>query len=219
MIYVGLYQSRLVGRLLCPIFGDGCEGVADAPFARPFGIPDGYVGAVLYIVILALLLAPPGRWIWIALLVLSSAATLANIFGVRDMMNLGGYCFYCLTTAFLSPVLLWSVWDGVGESSRRPRTASADTQMTIDFSNSTTGAVGDRTRIDSDYVFHELTRSICPNCRASVVRNAGRSCRSCNPMPKLTCRIPYTASRARFRWRTAPPSSTAACVYRKPYPS
>jgi hypothetical protein len=38
MLYVGLYQSRFVGRLICPIFADGCEGVADAPFARPFGI-------------------------------------------------------------------------------------------------------------------------------------------------------------------------------------
>jgi uncharacterized membrane protein len=110
MLYVGLYQSRLVGRLICPVFGQGCEGVANAPFARPFGIPDGYIGAVLYLVIVGLLLAPPGRWVWIALLVLSGAATLANILGVRDMMNFGGYCFYCLTTALSSPVLLWSVW-------------------------------------------------------------------------------------------------------------
>ena len=110
MLYVGLYQSRLVGRLICPIFGEGCEGVADAPFARPFGIPDGYIGAILYIVIVALLLAPPIRWGWIALLVLSGTATLANILGVRDMMIFGGYCFYCLTTAFLSPLLLWSAW-------------------------------------------------------------------------------------------------------------
>lgn len=110
MIYVGLYQSRLVGRLLCPIFGDGCEGVADAPFARPFGIPDGYIGAGLYIVILAVLLAPAQRWGWIALLALSALATIANLLGVRDMMNFGGYCFYCLTTTVLSPVLLWAVW-------------------------------------------------------------------------------------------------------------
>jgi uncharacterized membrane protein len=110
MIYVGLYQSRLVGRLICPFFGEGCEGVANAPFARPFGIPDGYIGAVLYIVIVALLLAPLGRWGWIVLLVLSTAATLANVLGVRDMMIFGGYCFYCLTTAVLSPVLLWCVW-------------------------------------------------------------------------------------------------------------
>jgi uncharacterized membrane protein len=110
MFYVGLYQSRLVGRLICPFFGHECEGVADAPFARPFGIPDGYIGAVLYIAILGLLIVPITRWIWIALLVLAAAATAANILGLRDMMNFGGYCFYCLTTALLSPALLWSVW-------------------------------------------------------------------------------------------------------------
>ena len=110
MLYVGLYQSRLVGRLICPIFGEGCEGVADAPFARPFGIPDGYIGFVLYVAIIALLLAPTNRWVWIALLMLTGMATLANVLGVRDMMTFGGYCFYCLTTAFLSPLLLWSVW-------------------------------------------------------------------------------------------------------------
>ena len=110
MLYVGLYQSRFVGRLLCPIFADGCEGVADAPFARPFGIPDGYIGAVVYVVILALLVAPAGRWVWIALLALSGLATLANIVGVRDMANLGSFCFYCLMTTLLSPALLWAVW-------------------------------------------------------------------------------------------------------------
>jgi uncharacterized membrane protein len=110
MSYVGLYQSRLVGRLICPFLGEQCEGVADAPFARPFGIPDGYIGAALYIVVLGLLIAPPARWIWIALLVLAGAATVANVLGIRDMMNFGGYCFYCLTTAALSPVLLWAVW-------------------------------------------------------------------------------------------------------------
>ena len=111
MRYVGLYQSRLVGHLICPVFGEGCEGVADAPFARPFGIPDGYIGAVLYLVILALLIAPPARWVWITLLALSALATLANILGVRDMMNFGSYCFYCLSTTFRSPLLLWSVWE------------------------------------------------------------------------------------------------------------
>ncbi len=110
MFYVGLYQSRLVGRLICPFLGEQCEGVADAPFARLFGIPDGYIGAALYIVILGLLIAPPARWTWIALLVLAVTATAANVLGIRDMMNFGGYCFYCLTTAALSPVLLWAIW-------------------------------------------------------------------------------------------------------------
>jgi uncharacterized membrane protein len=111
MLYVGLYQSRFVDRLICPIFKDGCEGVADAPFARPFGIPDGYIGAALYALIAVLLLAPPARWVWIMLLVLSVIATLANIVGVRDMMNFGNFCFYCVLTTLLSPVLLWAVWE------------------------------------------------------------------------------------------------------------
>ena len=42
MLYVGLYQSRVVERLWCPLLGDGCAAVADAPFARPHGVPDGY---------------------------------------------------------------------------------------------------------------------------------------------------------------------------------
>jgi uncharacterized membrane protein len=112
MIYVGLYQSRLVGRLICPFFGDDCEGVADAPFARPFGIPDGYIGDGLYLAILILLLfASTQRWVWVALLALATAATLANILGVRDLISFGHYCFYCLTTTLLSPVLLWAVWE------------------------------------------------------------------------------------------------------------
>ena len=111
MLYVGLYQSRFVGRLICPIFADGSEGVADAPFARPFGIPDGYIGTVLYVLIAILLFVPGGRWVWFALLALSALATLANIVGVRDMINLGSFCFYCLTTTILSPILLWAVWE------------------------------------------------------------------------------------------------------------
>ena len=110
MLYVGLYQGRFVGHLICPVFVEGCEGVADAPFARPFGIPDGYIGAVLYSIILVLLLVPAERRVWIALLALAALATVANILGVRDMINLGSFCFYCLTTTALSPVLLWSVW-------------------------------------------------------------------------------------------------------------
>jgi uncharacterized membrane protein len=85
--------------------------VADAPFARPFGIPNGYIGTVLYVVIAALLLAPTERSIWFLLLALSGVATLANIIGVRDMIKLGSFCFYCLTTTALSPVLLWAVWE------------------------------------------------------------------------------------------------------------
>ena len=111
MLYVGLYQSRAVQHLWCPVFGRGCEAVADAPFARPFGIPDGYLAAVLYGLILVLLLGPVEKlWIWIPLLILATLATLANALGVWDMARLGSFCFYCILTTIASPVLLWAVW-------------------------------------------------------------------------------------------------------------
>ena len=111
MLYIGLYQSRAIRHIWCPVFAKGCEAVADATFAKPFGIPDGYIAAVLYAVILLLLVAPtPKLWIWIPLFVLAAFAALANFLGVRDMMNLGSFCFYCMLTTVLSPVLLWEIW-------------------------------------------------------------------------------------------------------------
>ncbi len=111
MLYVGLYQSRAVRHLWCPVFHKGCEAVADAAFAKPFGIPDGYIAVGLYAAMILLLFGPVERlWIWIPLLVLASLATFANFLGVRDMANLGSFCFYCVLTTAFSPFLLWTVW-------------------------------------------------------------------------------------------------------------
>jgi len=111
MLYVGLYQSRAIRHIWCPVFSKGCEAVADAAFAKPFGVPDGYIAVALYGIILLLLMAPTTKFLtWISLLVLAGLATLANFLGVRDMMNLGSFCFYCMLTTVLSPVLLWEIW-------------------------------------------------------------------------------------------------------------
>jgi uncharacterized membrane protein len=111
MLYIGLYQSRVVEGLWCPLLGKGCEIVADAPFARPHSIPDGYIGAAVYGVILLLLLVPPGqRWAWLTLLVLGVLATYANIKGVVDMAKLGAFCTYCVFSTVASPVLLSMIW-------------------------------------------------------------------------------------------------------------
>jgi len=111
MLYVGLYQTRAVRHIWCPVFAKGCETVADAAFANPFGIPDGYIATVLYAAIFLLLMGPTAKlWIWVPLLVLASAAAVANFLGVRDMVNLGSFCFYCMLTTVLSPVLLWEIW-------------------------------------------------------------------------------------------------------------
>jgi uncharacterized membrane protein len=57
MFYVGLYQSRAVRHLWCPVFKKGCEAVADAAVANPFGIPDGYIAVALYLAMLCVLSA------------------------------------------------------------------------------------------------------------------------------------------------------------------
>jgi len=111
MLYIGLYQSRFVERLWCPLLGDGCRAVADAPFAHPYGIPDGHIGAALYGIILALLLVPSRhRWAWVALMVLGVLATYANVKGVYDMVTLGAFCTYCVFATATAPLLLWLIW-------------------------------------------------------------------------------------------------------------
>jgi uncharacterized membrane protein len=111
MFYVGLYQSQIVERLWCPLNGKGCEAVADASFARPFGVPDGYIAAVLYMVILGLLLVPSRpHWAWMMMVGLGLLAVAANVIGVYDMTRLGSFCTYCLLTTAASPVLLWALW-------------------------------------------------------------------------------------------------------------
>ena len=108
MLYVGAYQVRAVAHLRCPLFGHGCEAVADAPFARPFGIPDGFIGAGLYVLLIGVaLLNPQVAWVKYSIRGVAVLAAVANILGVIDMSRFGAYCFYCLLTTVLTPFLVW----------------------------------------------------------------------------------------------------------------
>ena len=108
MLYVGAYQIRAIEHMSCPLLKHGCEAVADAPFARPFGIPDGFIAAAMYGLLVVLsVVGPQMVWARYSLRALAVLAVLANVLGVFDMARLGAYCFYCLVTTVLSPVLLW----------------------------------------------------------------------------------------------------------------
>lgn len=111
MLYVGAYQIRAVEHLKCPLLKHGCEVVADAPFARPFGIPDGFIAAVMYgLLILLAVMSPETRWIRYSVRGVAIVAVLANFLGVVDMTRLGSYCFFCLLTTVLSPFLAWGAF-------------------------------------------------------------------------------------------------------------
>ena len=108
MLYVGAYQIRLVEHMSCPLLKHGCEAVADAPFARPFGIPDGLIAAAIYgLLILLALFGAHLTWAHYGVRSLAVVAGLANILGVYDMSRFGAYCFYCLLTTVLSPLVVW----------------------------------------------------------------------------------------------------------------
>ena len=108
MLYVGAYQVRAVTHLRCPLLGHGCEAVADAPFARPFGIPDGFIGAGLYVLLIGVaLLNPHVVWVKYSLRGVAVLAGVANVLGVIDMSRFGAYCFYCLLTTALTPFVVW----------------------------------------------------------------------------------------------------------------
>jgi uncharacterized membrane protein len=108
MLYVGAYQVRAVTHLRCPLLGHGCEAVADAPFARPFGIPDGFIGAGLYVLLIGVaLLNPHVVWVKYSIRGVAVLAGVANVLGVIDMSRFGAYCFYCLLTTALTPFLVW----------------------------------------------------------------------------------------------------------------
>ena len=111
MLYVGLYQVRAVDHMKCPLLGRGCEAVADAPFARPFGIPDGFMGAGLYALLVgAVLLNLHSAWAAYSIRGLAVLAGVANLLGVIDMARFGAYCFYCLLTTGLTPVVIWTAF-------------------------------------------------------------------------------------------------------------
>ena len=108
MLYVGAYQVRIVEHLRCPLFKHSCEAVADAPFARPFGFPDGFLAAGMYGVLLVLVLInPQATWYHYAIRAIAIFAAIGNAIGVVDMTRLGGLCVYCLFTAALAQVLVW----------------------------------------------------------------------------------------------------------------
>jgi uncharacterized membrane protein len=109
MLYVGAYQIRAIQHLSCPLLKHGCEAVADASFARPFGVPDGFIAAGLYAAIILLALFDPHiAAIRYSVRSFVIFAALANVLGVLDMAKLGAFCFYCLLTTVLTPILLWA---------------------------------------------------------------------------------------------------------------
>jgi uncharacterized membrane protein len=108
------YDSYAVytGQLLwCPPPIDGCNTVANSPYARVFGVPLGYLGVVFYLVMFALaallLFDPFSRGLRLGALVYAALGVSGSIYFMYiQFAFIHAFCIYCSISAVLTLLLL-----------------------------------------------------------------------------------------------------------------
>lgn len=103
-----IYNGQL---LWCPPPIDGCNIVANSPYARIFGVPLGYLGVVYYLgmfVLAALLVfAPFSRGLRLAALLYAAMGVLSSMYFMYiQFAFIHAFCIYCLISAVLTVLLL-----------------------------------------------------------------------------------------------------------------
>jgi uncharacterized membrane protein len=107
------YDSYAIytGQLLwCPPPIDGCNTVANSPYARIFGVPLGYFGLVIYLHMFALaaILAfdPFSRGLRAGALLYAALGVFSSIcFMYIQITFIHAFCVYCLISAILTLLL------------------------------------------------------------------------------------------------------------------
>jgi uncharacterized membrane protein len=113
------YDSYIIhtGQLLwCPPPIDGCNIVANSPYARIFGVPVGDFGVVYYVGMAALAallaLAPFSRRLRLGALLYAAAGVGFSIYFMNIQFTyIHAFCIYCLISAVLTVFLfLTALW-------------------------------------------------------------------------------------------------------------
>ena len=74
----------------------------------PVWHPGRLIAAAIYAAIIVLALpSHEALWARYSIRTLGILAVTANVLGLFDMHRFGAWCFYCLLTTALAPVLLW----------------------------------------------------------------------------------------------------------------
>ena len=105
------YSLYNVQPLWCPPPIDGCNEVANSPYARIFDLPVGYYGVVYYLTMvgLAALLAcePFSRALrWAALGYAALGVGFSIYFMILQVAFIHAFCIYCLASALTTLLLL-----------------------------------------------------------------------------------------------------------------
>jgi uncharacterized membrane protein len=112
-ISVAFYDAYAIynGQALwCPPPINGCNEVANSPYARIFSLPVGYYGVVyyLYMFALAALLAfdPMSRGLRLAALIYSAIGVGSSIyFSYLQVTSIHAFCIYCFISAVTTLLL------------------------------------------------------------------------------------------------------------------
>jgi uncharacterized membrane protein len=108
------YDSYAIytGQLLwCPPPIDGCNTVANSPYARVFGVPLGYLGVIFYLVMFALaallLYDPFSRGLRLGALLYAALGVSGSIYFMYiQVAFIHAFCIYCSISAVLTLLLL-----------------------------------------------------------------------------------------------------------------
>ena len=109
--YYDAYSLYNGQQLWCPPPINGCNEVANSPYARIYNLPVGYFGVVyyLYMFCLAVLLAydPFSRGLRLGALIYSAIGVGFSIyFSYLQVAFIHAFCAYCLASAVITVLLL-----------------------------------------------------------------------------------------------------------------
>ncbi|MGD0282754.1 MAG: vitamin K epoxide reductase family protein [Dissulfurispiraceae bacterium] len=103
-----IYNSQM---LWCPQSMDGCNTVANSPYARIFDVPLGYFGVIFYLYMsaLAALLAfdPFSRGLRLGALIYTATGVSFSIYFLYlEVAVIHAFCIYCMISAVMTLLLL-----------------------------------------------------------------------------------------------------------------
>lgn len=108
-VYMLSYHLRVIDRMWCPVFGDGCEIAARAREARHFGVPNAAVGAAGYVALatLATVPAPSPKVRSYPLAATALAAWVTSAYLLWEQaVRVRRWCFWCITGAVINSAIL-----------------------------------------------------------------------------------------------------------------
>ena len=105
---IAIYSGQA---LWCPPPIDGCNIVANSPYARIFGVPLGYLGVLYYVgmaAIAALVIsAPSSQALRSVALAYATGGVLASmVFFYIQFTYIHAFCIYCVISALLTVLLV-----------------------------------------------------------------------------------------------------------------